>query len=222
MNPIIYLHPNKDIKIEKKIITTLVEHYPDILHPTKEEEKEEKNIRLDEATEDDIAFLINYYDDEDNYSTKYETIKNLIRNSFSSHFLCEGIDRHYIDDKMEHSDCIVIFNDNSDILYGFIILSFSSEYVKIELICSNKTIKVKGIGSNMIQFVEEIAETLDLEFVHLDSVTNSVGFYMKKGYTCDHEICPMVKKMKKKGGNKSKKQTKKTRKTKKTKPKKKG
>ena len=54
------------------------------------------------------------------------------------------------------------------------------KYLKIPLICAN--LSYKGMGYKMIEALVDIAKECGCKYIELESVKNSVGFYLKMGF----------------------------------------
>lgn len=105
--------------------------------------------------------------------------------------LCKGLKFERINQTLLNSDAILVVLTNNKVI-GFATLKFlgDSQILYIDVICAN--LDHKGIGSLMMDLITLIAENSSLSEIKLDSVTNAVGFYLKKGFSCD-KLCKMKK-----------------------------
>lgn len=106
--------------------------------------------------------------------------------------LCVGLKIERIKHSVSNSDVIICVKNESNKIIGFTTLKIlgDSQTLYVDVICANSD--NKGIGSYIMDLVTTIAEKSSLSEIKLDSVTNSVGFYIKKGFSCD-KLCKMKK-----------------------------
>jgi hypothetical protein len=85
-----------------------------------------------------------------------------------------------------------IISKDNDTFEGFAVFDISEDALHISLICSG----VKGVGTKIIDAILEYSKTLnDVKYVHLESIGDAYGFYLKKGFNlyCPEDgLCPMV------------------------------
>ena len=62
-------------------------------------------------------------------------------------------------------------------IFGLLLLKMNLNYLKINLICSNKR-----IGSNLLTLTEDLGKLLKVKKIKLDSLTTPFSFYIHKGY----------------------------------------
>ena len=105
--------------------------------------------------------------------------------------LCVGIKKVNITQNVNTSDVIMTVLIDT-VLRGFVTMNLQgdTQTIHIGLICANNN--YKGIGSYIMNIVESIATHASFSEIKLESVTNAVGFYIKKGYSCD-KLCKMKK-----------------------------
>lgn len=123
-----------------------------------------------------------------------------LRDEISANKLCKGLSNDYIMDAMEKSTFLlyIIKTKVPRTIEGLVIVEEHDESLYIDLICGSSN--YIGSGSYLIEQLKVIAMNMGKESLELRSVTDSVGFYIKKGFKCD-ELCDM--KMKLKGGKRT-------------------
>ena len=109
-----------------------------------------------------------------------------------------GINVIYTNSHLKHDDILIVMKDisNEDTIVAFVTLDVSVITTHVNLICSNK--EYKNGGTFLMKQLQTIAEEMNIKSIELDSVPESVGFYVKTGYVCKGRqgLCPMTRKIK--------------------------
>jgi len=114
----------------------------------------------------------------------YETAK-------TQNFCKDLISPKYLKDEILKAKYVIISKHN-DTFEGFAVFDISEDSLNIPLICSG----VKGVGTKIIDAILEYSKTVsDIKYIHLESIGESYGFYIKKGFQlfCPKDgLCPMI------------------------------
>jgi hypothetical protein len=137
-----------------------------------------------------------------NGDTEKEISINEIEEYVSGDDVCDGIDRKFINRNLDNSELLVVMKDisNENRMVGFALVDFTNSIginkLTLSLICSNNK-EYKNGGHYLMEQLYLIAYLLKLREIELNSVIDSVGFYIKNGYMCNtpQGLCPMKKKV---------------------------
>ena len=116
---------------------------------------------------------------------------------------CSSFYEQYINYYYSSSDAIITLQTLDNDLIGYCMFSFDKEDINAHMICGNKN--YKNIGTIILEVLKDLVKRLDFQRVILTSTTEALPFYLKKGFECINEECPMefvVKKNKKNNKNK--------------------
>ncbi len=113
---------------------------------------------------------------------------------------CSETITQYFFTKMLNDDnnFVLILENKEGLLKGLIVFNYvppdddEEEYIKIELLCGSD---VPGIGSLLLQEVQSLAKNLHIKHLQLESLTDALPFYVKKGFECSGDGCLMEKKI---------------------------
>ena len=127
--------------------------------------------------------------------TEMVTYVDYIMDQIQSHTLCKGIHMSHIEYKLNHSDIILLFRKSSEPieLHGIAICVKDPDHftLKVDIVCGSNT--QKGIGSILLEEIRQIAKALGYKAITLQSLPSSIGFYFKKGFSCNNpeKLCNM-------------------------------
>lgn len=125
---------------------------------------------------------------EDEYKSVSNDLAALLKQPKSK--WCDGVEIDYIE--YIFANCNALFVAKSDSVFlGFCSIKLKKSAIHVDIICSNN--EYKGVGSNLITAINDFGHDLEMNKVSLDSITDAVGFYLKMGYRCKDEVCPMDK-----------------------------
>lgn len=118
----------------------------------------------------------------------YISLEEIIKQSGSN--LCKNIEKDYILDTVKKSDIVILSLSITDRktrskisakkLCGLILLKCKTTNLYINLICG-----LPGLGKKLLNIVEKVAKSYNLNKIKLDSVDNAIGFYIKNNFTFD-------------------------------------
>jgi len=124
-----------------------------------------------------------------NKSQIYAAIKSPVKYLAERKFLCDGINKPYIEESIDKADIVILLLETDsagveDYSYtvGFTTLLVKPNSVEIDLICAN--IGYKYGGRLLMDRVFKITKALGLEKVELGSVSNkaTLDFYRRMGF----------------------------------------
>ncbi len=124
-----------------------------------------------------------------NKSQIYAVIKSPVKYLAERQFLCDGINKPYIEESIDKADIVILLLETDsagveDYSYtgGFVTLLVKPNAVEIDLICAN--IGYKYGGRLLMDRVFKITKALGLEKVELGSVSNkaTLDFYRRMGF----------------------------------------
>lgn len=124
-----------------------------------------------------------------NKSQIYAVIKSPVKYLAQRQFLCDGINKPYIEESIDRADIVILLLETDsagveDYSYtgGFATLLVKPNAVEIDLICAN--IGYKYGGRLLMDRVFKITQALGLEKVELGSVSNkaTLDFYRRMGF----------------------------------------
>ena len=111
----------------------------------------------------------------------------------------ETITEYFFTRMMNNTNNFVLLLENREgLLKGLIVFKYvppheyTEEHIKIELLCGSD---VPGIGSLLLQEVQSLAKNLNIKYLQLESITEALPFYVKKGFDCAGDGCLMEKKV---------------------------
>lgn len=104
---------------------------------------------------------------------------------------CDGVNLTYVKDTFAEDHIILIVIKHQDTLLGFSAINVYADRMNLEIICTNNL--YKGVGTYMNTLINDIAVDIGVESIGLEAVTSAVGFYLKTGYECVDDLCPMEK-----------------------------
>jgi hypothetical protein len=131
----------------------------------------------------DLTF---HHDDE--YESITKPLMNIIKQPGSK--WCDGVEEEYVEYIFNNCNGIIVLKHAEELL-GFCSIIFKKSHIHIDIICTNN--EYKGVGTVMINAINDIGYDLDMDKVTLESITTAVGFYLKMGYKCVDDVCPMDK-----------------------------
>ncbi len=107
---------------------------------------------------------------------------------YSNRFNLEDLPPMNIDYKfeIENYPCWVVTHNNT--IAGGIFIEVFDNYLKIANVAVDPSFQSKGIGSLLLNFIEEEAKKLKKQEIYLSThklITENISYYQKKGY----EIC---------------------------------
>jgi hypothetical protein len=123
-----------------------------------------------------------------NPKVMYKNYCKFILNQINNKNFCIGLNSDYVSDSLAVSDALLFVYKNNE-SGGFATLNFIDSTLKIDVICTNNT--MKGMGSFMIKTIKNIAHKLGMTKIALESVSSAVGFYIKQQFDCN-PLCSMV------------------------------
>jgi len=103
---------------------------------------------------------------------------------------CDGVNLDYISYTFNESNLLIIVKHKTTVL-GFSAINIYGDRMNLEIICTNNA--YKGVGTFMDTLLNDIAVDAGIESIGLEAVTTAVGFYLKTGYNCVDDLCPMEK-----------------------------
>lgn len=126
--------------------------------------------------------------EKDNYI--FEVIQE-IQSLTDSGEMCGGVNEEYIEESVIREADVLITVTKDFVaenlllteLLGFATITKEGSALILDLICSKKG--TKGVGSILLDIIEEIGNYNGLRYVKLSSLTGPFGFYVKKDYRCD-------------------------------------
>ena len=123
-----------------------------------------------------------------------------IRDELAANKLCKGVSEEFIDYALRMGSFVVYIAKSKypRTIEGLVIVRIKDESLHIELLCGSNT--YTGVGSYLIDQVKSIGSMMGKSVLKLKSLTESVGFYLKKGFVCN-DLCKM--KMELKGGRRT-------------------
>lgn len=151
-----------------------------------------------------IVFVSNdisreFVPDNVEYSEKedVDSHKSYVLNEINYNELCKGINKEYIDDSLDNSlfFLYIIKTSRPRNIEGVIIVKTREEdnvtnSLYIDILCGSS--QYKGVGSILLNKVIDIGKKLGKKSIILSSLTQSIGFYIKKGFkfvdTCNMKL----------------------------------
>ena len=123
-----------------------------------------------------------------------------LRDEMSANKLCRGVSSEFIEDALQRGSFLlyIVKSKSPRTIEGIVIVQEKDDALYIDLICGSN--KYVGVGTYLIDQVKVIASNMGKSKLTLKSLTDSVGFYLKRGFECD-ELCKM--KMVLKGGKRT-------------------
>lgn len=104
---------------------------------------------------------------------------------------CEGVNLEYVKDTLMEDHIMLVVVKHKQVLLGFSAINVYSDRMNLEIICTNNN--YKGVGTHLNTLIHDLAVDLDVDSIGLEAVTSAVGFYLKVGYECVDDLCPMEK-----------------------------
>ena len=122
------------------------------------------------------------------YGKNFHNMLGAIKESVKSYGLCHGdIHYTYAKFKMKNSPYLLFLLDTKDHIVGFACISFMfPNLMRLEVICSLP--ETSGIGTKLLRDVERIAALAHVNKIIVKSIRSAVGFYVKRGFTEEHNI----------------------------------
>jgi hypothetical protein len=122
---------------------------------------------------------------EQNYINVTRYIYHIIKNS---KFLCKGLNDKYIRDAFNSTEAVLVIGSEYMNIYpngnvfGFALLMFdqTNNSLYVDVLCSH--VGIKGAGDVLITQIENIAKSLFMNHVKLNSVKTAVTFYERYGF----------------------------------------
>ncbi len=108
----------------------------------------------------------------------------------------------FIIDMINNKNNFVLILENKEgLLKGLAVFRYYvPNSIKIELLCGSD---VPGIGSLLIQEIYNLAKNIKIENIILESLTEALPFYLKKGFECAGDGCLMEKEVLEGGGRRT-------------------
>ncbi len=132
--------------------------------------------------------------------------KSYIMNEVKNNELCAGINKEYLKDALDDALFIlyIIKTTRPRTIEGVVIVKDhkDNESIYVDILCGSSN--YKGVGSFLLDIVSDIAKKMNKKGVILSSLTQSVGFYIKKGFKFV-DTCNM--RLNLKGGKRSRRST---------------
>jgi ankyrin repeat protein len=99
--------------------------------------------------------------------------------------LCGGINKKYIEESLPHTSFFVYMLRKTEPLKmeGLVLVIIREDSLHIDVICGS--VNYSGVGTLFIDKITKLARNAHKHKVTLSSLTQSVGFYLKKGFECD-------------------------------------
>ena len=128
---------------------------------------------------------------DQNYRNVSRYIYHIVKNS---KFLCTGLNDKYIRDAFKTTEAmLVIGSEHMNIypngnVFGFALLMFDqiNNSLYVDILCSH--VGIKGAGDILIKQIENIAKSLFMNSIKLNSVNSAVTFYERYGFRKIHKI----------------------------------
>ena len=134
----------------------------------------------------------------------YELAREQIERHVNAH-KCKQLREDSAIESVEESNIGCVIQTNDGKMVGFFTIYFaikdrgeesSIDSIFVDKLCGHP--EYSGIGSNALKYIEHaICEPLGVGKLDLESITDSVGFYLKKGFQCNP--CKMRLTLKKRG-----------------------
>jgi ankyrin repeat protein len=121
---------------------------------------------------------------------RYERDMTKCRETISPYFFSRMIN--------DQNNFVLMLENKEGLLKGLVIFKYVlpdkdlNDYIKIELLCGSD---VPGIGSLLMQEVYLLAKNLNIKYLQLESITDALPFYVKKGFECSDDGCLMEKRV---------------------------
>lgn len=106
---------------------------------------------------------------------------------------CKELRRQNAIESANESNLGIIAKTREDEMVGFATIYFSIkdrdeksaiESVFVDILCGHPN--YSGVGTAMLDYIKtHVCEPLDIKKIDLDSITESLGFYVKKGFQCN-------------------------------------
>jgi hypothetical protein len=125
-----------------------------------------------------------------------------IEHEMHNNMLCKGVNKSYIHDAFDAATFFVYLTKTTRprTIEGLMIVQDrDDETFYVDILCGSST--YGGVGSLLLDFLYEMTKKLGKTNVTLSSLTQSVGFYIKKGFEFTSP-CPMTLKVR--GGGRRK------------------
>ena len=145
-------------------------------------------IRLNKKKSYNQTILRNILQSHTISEKDYISVEEIVE--YSGANLCKNIEKDYILDTINESDIVILSlslkdrktrsKKSSKKLCGLILLKCKSTNLYIKLICG-----LPGLGKKLLNIVEKIAKSYNLNKIKLDSVDDAAGFYIKHNFTFD-------------------------------------
>jgi hypothetical protein len=134
----------------------------------KEDEKYSEIFNSINFVEGNKYFLLNQVKANSNFCRNQESI----------------ISYEYFVQCMEGDDIIIYITKNdSDNILGASSISIEHNSISIYSICVPKNEEIKGIGTNLLEKIKELATTLKLEYIEIYAEEEVKPFYIKNNFT---------------------------------------
>ena len=133
-----------------------------------------------------------------------------LRDEMAANKLCRGVSSEFIEDALQRGSFLlyIVKSKSPRTIEGIVIVQEKDDALYIDLICGSNN--YVGVGTYLIDQVKVIASNMGKSKLTLRSLTDSVGFYLKKGFECD-ELCKM--KLVLKGGKRGRRTRRRNRRT---------
>jgi hypothetical protein len=182
----------------KKNSRTFIEKEDTVIELTYNHDKFDKiDKKIIDLVEKTPSLIVNPKS-KDAYEGLLIFLQTVSKDGYCSSFYEQYIDYYYIS-----SDAIITLQTLDNDLIGYCMFSFDKDDINAHMICGNKN--YKNIGTIILEMLKDIVKTLDFRRVILTSTTEALPFYLKRGFECINEQCPMefiLKKKKKNSKNK--------------------
>ena len=140
----------------------------------------------------------------------------ILEQAVSKFGLCKGLKTEYVSKSIRTCDFFIYVQEaQTDVIHGFVTVTDKSvTTIYVEVLCGSPT--VAGIGTKLLEMVEEIGKSMKKTTIELDAGAGVVSFYNKRGYVCrgDDGLCGLQRNIQ--GGGRKTRSTKKKRRTRKT------
>lgn len=125
----------------------------------------------------------------------------IVEQAVSKFGLCKGLKPDYVTNSIKTCDFLIYAQEaQSDAVHGFVtVKDKATTTIYVEVLCGSPT--VAGVGTKLLEFVEEIGKSMGKTTIELDAGVGVVSFYNNRGFTCagDESLCKLQRSIRKGG-----------------------
>jgi hypothetical protein len=133
----------------------------------------------------------------------------IVEQAVSKFGLCKGLKLDYVTKSIKNCDFLIYAQKaQSNVVHGLVtVKDKSNTTIYVEVLCGSPNPKVAGIGTRLLELVEEIGKSMNKTTIELDAGAGVVRFYHNRGYVCrgDDGLCNLERKIQ--GGGKQRGRT---------------